>query len=55
MLTPSLYQNAPPISFLTISMAAGGRPLTLWSNMGEVVWMLVCRLPPPIGLSFVAY
>jgi hypothetical protein len=46
MLTPSLSQNAPTISSLTISMAACGRPLALWSNMGEVVWMLVCRLPP---------
>jgi hypothetical protein len=45
MLTPSLSRNAPAISSLTISMAAGERPPVLWSNMGEVVWMLVCRLP----------
>jgi hypothetical protein len=46
ILTPSLSRNAPAISSLTISMAAGGRPPTLWSNMGEVVWMLVCCFPP---------
>jgi hypothetical protein len=46
ILTPSLSQNFLVISFLTISIAAGGRPSALWSNMGEVVWILVCCLPP---------
>jgi hypothetical protein len=46
ILTPSLSWNLPAISSLTISMAAGGRPPTLWSNMGEFVWMLVCCFPP---------
>jgi hypothetical protein len=46
MLTPSLSRNTPAISSLTISMAAGGRPLAFWSNMGEVVRMFVCRLSP---------
>jgi hypothetical protein len=54
MLTPSLSRNAPAISSLTISIASGGRPSTLWSNIGEVVWILAYCLPP-IGLSFVVY
>jgi hypothetical protein len=36
MLTPSLSRNAPAISSLTISMAAGARPPALWSNIGGV-------------------
>jgi hypothetical protein len=32
MLTPSLSRNAPAISYLTMSMAAGGNPLSLWSK-----------------------
>jgi hypothetical protein len=54
MLTPSLSWNAPAISSLTKSIAASGRPPSLWSNMGEVVWILVYCLPP-IGLGFVAH
>jgi hypothetical protein len=54
MLTPSLSRNASAISSLTISIAAGGRPPTLWSDMGGVVWILACCLPP-LGLGFVAY
>jgi hypothetical protein len=46
MLTPSLSRNAPAISSLTISIATGGRPPTLWSDMGEVVWILACCIPP---------
>jgi hypothetical protein len=46
ILTPSLSRNAPAISSLTISMAAGGRSPTRWSNMGEFVWMLVCCFLP---------
>jgi hypothetical protein len=54
MLTSSLSRNAPAISSLTISIAAGGRPPALWSNMVEVVWILVCCLSS-IGLSFVVH
>jgi hypothetical protein len=45
MLTPSLSRNAPTISSLTISMAAGARPPALWSNIGGVGWILACCLP----------
>jgi hypothetical protein len=45
MLTPSLSRNALAISSLTISMAAGARPPALWSNIGEVDWILACCLP----------
>jgi hypothetical protein len=46
MLTPSLSRNAPAISSLTLSMAAGARPPALWSNIGGVGWKLACCLPP---------
>jgi hypothetical protein len=54
MLTPSLSRNALAISSLTISMAAGARPLALWSNIGGVGWILACCFPP-IGLSYVVH
>jgi hypothetical protein len=54
MLTPSLSWNASAIFYLIMSMAAGGRPPTLCPIIGEVVWTLVCCLPP-IGLSYVVY
>jgi hypothetical protein len=44
MLTLSLSQNAPAISSLTILIATGGSPPTLWSSKGVGVWVL-CRLP----------
>jgi hypothetical protein len=46
MLTPSLSRNAPAISSLTMSIAVGGRPPALRSNIGEVVWILACCLTP---------
>jgi hypothetical protein len=46
MLTLSLSQNVPATPSLTMSMAAGGSPPTLWSNIGVVVWVLVCCFPP---------
>jgi hypothetical protein len=46
MLTPSLSRNAPAISSLTISIAAGGTPSALWSNIGEVVSTLAYCLSP---------
>jgi hypothetical protein len=55
MLTPSLSRNAPAISSLTISIAAGGRLLALWSDMGEVVWILACCFPPPPRLVWVLW
>jgi hypothetical protein len=54
-MTPSFSRNAAAISSLTISIAAVGRPPAFWSNMGEVVWILVCCLPPLIDLGFVAH
>jgi hypothetical protein len=54
MLTPSLSRNAPAISSLTMSMAAGARPPALWSNIGGVGWILACCLPPT-GLSYVVH
>jgi hypothetical protein len=50
MLTLSLSQNGPAISSLTMSMAAGGSPSALWSNIGVVVWILyVVSLPHWLG------
>jgi hypothetical protein len=49
-----LISEHPDYFFLTISIAASGRPPTFWPNMGEVVWILVCCLPP-IDLGFVAH
>jgi hypothetical protein len=46
MLTRNLSRNAPTISSLTISMAAGARPPALWSNIGGVGWKLAYCLPP---------
>jgi hypothetical protein len=54
MLTPSLSQNAPVISSLTISMAVGVRPQALRSIIGGVGWILACCLPT-IGLSYVVH
>jgi hypothetical protein len=48
MITPSLSRNTPAISSLTMSMAAGGSPPALWSNIGVVVWILVYCFPPPL-------
>jgi hypothetical protein len=51
MTAPSDHANSElipectAISFLTISMAAGGSPPALWSNIGVVVWILVCCFP----------
>jgi hypothetical protein len=43
MLIPSLSQNAPAISSLTMSIATDGSQLALWFNIGVGV-LVLCRL-----------
>jgi hypothetical protein len=49
MLTPSLSRNAPGISSLTISLAASGNALALWSNSGGACVSICCSLAQGFG------